>query len=287
VSIDASPPAQPPQLSPDGNWVWDGSQWQPVVAVEPTHQGVFPSWNGITVEPADPAAAVTPPAAVAYQAQAPVPAMDYSSQPDEPVELPWQQPNKGVSFWLYPVAGVAILVVLMLVLNAIGFIQMPWIGSGSSTQNPAARASPAPDFSGPDAARADHFLNGELKPALAAFDQTVAAFNRDCAGIASTSCFDSLTASQQQVKKLIGVVNNSDVPSCISGPVNRIRLDVKGMDEQLQVAFKGFNDNNRDELFVAVNHFETYRQAIDGEVATANVAQKKCLPVVVPTWVPR
>ena len=77
MSIDASPPAQPPQMSPDGNWVWDGSQWQPVTGVEPTHEGVFAAYAQ-KVEAADQAVGVAQPAAVAAPVQATAPAVDYS-----------------------------------------------------------------------------------------------------------------------------------------------------------------------------------------------------------------
>ena len=74
MSIDTGPPAQPPQLSPDGNWVWDGSQWQPVASAgaAPAHAGVFKAYDAIVVEPVAPTIEAAPPA-VQYEQQYPLP----------------------------------------------------------------------------------------------------------------------------------------------------------------------------------------------------------------------
>ncbi len=273
-------------MSPDGKWVWDGSQWQPVVGVEPTHESVFAAWNSIHVDPADPAAP-----AAEVQRQSPAPATDYSyPAPDYPASEPivplWQQTKgPGISRYMYPAVGLVVLVMLMVVLNSINFIQLPWIGSGSSNATQPARPSPTPDASGSDFVRADRLLNN-LKPPFKALDQTIPALNLGCVTL-STSCYDALTASKEQAKKVIAVMENADISPCIAAPMVNLRADAKGMGDQLELALKGFQDNDKSEVSAGINHFLAYRQSAGVDVTAALQAEKKCLKVEVPSWVPR
>jgi hypothetical protein len=292
VSIDAGPPAQPPQLSPDGNWVWDGSQWQPVAGVgaAPAHAGVFKAYDAIVVEPVAPTIEAAPPA-VQYEQQypLPVPAQDYSYGGSQPDLTPLWQQTKGGGYgrYLYFVAAIALFVMVLIVLNSMSLVSLPFIGAGSksSPNQVGATASPTPDISGTDSARADRTLTS-LKPAFTGLDQTVSDLYRICTGLASAACFDALTTTDQQVKKLMTLLTNVDVPSCIRVPMTKMGTDVKGMDAQLQAALKGFQDNNRNEITAGGNAFRSYYQAATADFNAAGLAQKKCFTVVLPTWVP-
>lgn len=290
MSIDAGPPAQPPQLSPDGQWVWDGSQWQPVASgAEPVHRGVFAAWSSIQVEPANQVAEAVQQPAVQYepQYQVPAPAVDYSYGAPEPDVTPLWQQRRGGGYgrYLYFAAALMLFVIVLIVLNSMNFVQLPFISTGSNT-TPQAAPSPTPDATGPDSARADRTLDGSLKPALAALDQTLPALNQSCTGIASTACFDAVTAADQQAKRLMTVIANSDIPSCIRVPMTKMRADAKGMDDQLQAALQGFPSNNKAAVSSGVNGFRSYRQAATADFNAAVLAAKKCYTVVLPTWVP-
>ena len=290
MSIDTGPPAQPPQLSPDGNWVWDGGQWQPVTGggAAPAHAGVFKAYDSIVVEASAPTLEAVPPA-VQYEEQYPVPApaVDYSYGGSQPDLTPLWQQTKGGGYgrYLYFVAAIALFVMVLIVLNSMNFVQLPFISTGSHTSSQAA-PSPTPDTTGPDSARADRTLDGSLKPALAALDQTLPALNQSCNGIASTACFDAVTAADQQAKKLITVIANSDIPSCIRVPMGKMRVDAKGMDDQLQATLQGFPSNNKAAVSSGVNGFRTYRQAATADFNAGVLAAKKCYTIVLPTWVP-
>jgi hypothetical protein len=290
VSIDAGPPAQPPQLSPDGNWVWDGSQWQPVAGVgaAPAHAGVFKAYDSIVVEPVAPTIEAAPPA-VQYEQQypLPVPAPDYSYGGSQPDLTPLWQQTKGGGYgrYLYFVAAIALFVMVLIVLNSMSLVSLPFISAGSRSSPNQVTASPTPDISGPDAARASRTLSA-LKPAFTGLDQTVTDLYRICTGLASAACFDALTTTDQQVKKLMTLMTNVDVPSCIRVPMTKMGTDVKGMDAQLQAALKGFQDNNRNEITAGGNAFRGYYQAATADFNAAGLAQKKCFTVVLPTWVP-
>lgn len=277
-------------MSPDGKWVWDGSQWQPAVGFEPAHEAVFAAWKSIQVDPALPAEEVAQ-LPGEMQMESPSPAVDYSyAAPEysssEPIVPLWEQTRgDGVRKYLYPVAALAVLVMAMMVLNSMSFISLPWIGSASSHASQTPKPSPTPDLSGSDAVRADRLLNN-LKPPLSALDLTIPAIGLHCVTL-STDCYDALTASNEQVSKVMAVLANADIAPCIAVAMTGMRTDTKGMGDQLQLALKGFQDNNKSELSGGINHFRTYRQSAASDMNAALLAEKKCLTLEVPSWVPR
>jgi len=293
MSIDTGPPAQPPQLSPDGNWVWDGSQWQPVTGggAAPAHAGVFKAYDTIAVETVAPTLEAAPPA-VQYEQQYPLPvsAQDYSYGGSQPDLTPLWQQTKGGGYgrYLYFVAAIALFVMVLIVLSSMNFVQLPFINAGSkSTPNQvAAQPSPTPDTSGPDSVRADRFMTGQLRPALVVFDQTLPGVQRYCTGTLSSSCFDALNAAEQQVKNVAAVIAKADIPSCISVGTAKLQADVKGMNDQLMSALSGFPDNNKYTVQSGVRGFGNYVQVATTDYTATETAQKKCFTVVLPTWVP-
>lgn len=269
--------------------MWDGSQWQPVAAAEPVHAGVFPSWNGIQVEAPDPTAQFAEPAAAPVPVQyQPPPAVDYSyQQADEPGVPLWQQSKgRGKSLYLYPIAALAVLVMAMIVLNSVGYIQLPFVGASSATPSPAPKPSPTPDFSGPDSVRADRFLNKYLGPALTNLDKANTTQNLRCQGHRTTQCFDALTATEVQVKNVLSVIQTQDIPKCIAPAMATVLAYANGMDQQMQAALAAFNDNSDDELINGVYRFRTYYKLMGTGMAAVNQAKANCHTVVLPTWVP-
>ena len=294
MSIDAGPPAQPPQLSPDGNWVWDGSQWQPVAGVEaaPAHAGVFKAYDAIVVEPVAPTIVAAPPA-VQYEQQypLPVPTPDYSYGGSQPDLTPLWQKTKGGGYgrYLYFVAAIALFVMVLIVLSSMSIVSLPFISAGSKSSPNAAVVSPSPtpDTSGPDATRADRFLNGQLRPALVLFDATLPAIDRFCTtGNLSTSCFDAFTATDAEVKKVMAVIAAGDIPRCIAVTMAKMKANVKGMDDQIQSAFTGFQNNDKFVVISATRGFRNELAATTIDFTTTETASKKCFTVVLPTWVP-
>jgi len=295
VSIDAGPPTQPPQLSPDGNWVWDGSQWQPVTGggAAPAHAGVFKAYETVVVEPAAPTVEAVP-LGVQYEQQypAPAPSIDYSYRGSEPDLAPLWQQTKGGGYgrYLYFVAAIALFVIVLIVLNSMNFVQLPLISTGSKsspTQVATPAPSPTPDTSGSDLVRADRFFTGTFKPGLDALDSTRPALYQWCSnGLLSTNCFDAMTAADKAVIRLLAGIDAGDIPSCIAAPMKKIRSDVQGMKAQIETALNDFQFNNKNALASAVYNFSIVRKALDGDVAAAQLAEMKCYPVVLPTWVP-
>jgi len=290
VSIDASPPAQPPQMSPDGNWVWDGTQWQPVTGVEPSHEGVFAAYAQ-KVEAADQAVAVAQPAAVAVPVQvaAPVqtaaPAVDYQypapaaqyAYPDaEPVVPLWQQPkSSGKTVYLYVGGAVVLFLMVLIVLNTLNFLSLPFIGSRpSSSQPPTALPSPSPaPTTRSQYTRADVFLNGSLVPALAALaeiDPPIAT----CSGDFTNSCFNALTVTEPPMKHVLDVIDQTAIPACIAAPMKKFRDDVAYMEGGLQNSLKAYKTNNHSQLVDGLSRFTHFNAEMGPDVSATNAAIK-------------
>jgi hypothetical protein len=284
VSIDASPPAQPPQMSPDGNWVWDGAQWQPVTGVEPTHEGVFAAYAN-KIEAADQAVGLAEPAVVAAPVQVAAPAVNYAypapaadygyPAPDPGVPL-WQTPkSSGKTVYLYVAGAVVLFLMVLIVLNTINFLSLPFIGSRtSSSPPPAAQPSPAAaNVTRSEFSRADVFLNGSLVPALATLtevDRPMAT----CSGDFTTSCFNAITATDPPLKHALSIIDQTSIPACIADPTKNLRDDLTYMEGGLQAALKGYKDTNRNQLVDGLYRFTHFNAVRDSDVEAINTALK-------------
>jgi hypothetical protein len=287
VSIDASPPAQPPQMSPDGNWVWDGAQWQPVTGVEPTHEGVFAAYAN-KVEAADQAVGLAEPAVVAAPVQVAAPAVNYAypapaadygyTAPDPGVPL-WQTPkSSGKTVYLYVGGAVVLFLMVLVVLNTINFLSLPFVGSRTSSSPPqAAVPSPTP---GPttrsEYTRADVFLNGSFRPALADFG-SIDRPMQTCSGEFTNSCFNAITATDPPLKHVLAVIDQGSIPPCIAAAMAKFRSDLAYMEGGLQTALKGYKDTNQSELIDGLYRFTHFGAVLNDDVqATDNAFKARC-----------
>lgn len=286
MSVDPGPPIQPPQLSPDGKYVWDGSQWQPIAdPAEPVHKAVFAAWNSIEVEPADPAVeGVRPipmqaPAQVQVQApvliQAPAPEIDYAYEVDEPIIPLWQQPTRsGKTNYLYAGAGLVVFVIAIMLLNSFNFFQLPWFNSGSSASSvQSPQPTPVVDLTRSEFGRADRFLNGSLGPALASLAETVQQM-QTCNGTLSNSCYDAINSTEPEVKKVLSVIDHGTIPPCIAAPMKSFRTDVVNMDAGIQLALKGYKDNQRGEVGNGITQFARGAQSMAADGKTVDQTYK-------------
>jgi hypothetical protein len=126
---DGSPPQRPPQISPDGKWVWDGTEWQPVAGRDSGHTAVFPAFSAAALDPA----LTTHPAPVPFRA--PVAPVNYAAnyslaQPQTNAPL-WQVKAGHWNKYLYVAAGVIVLVMAGIFLSSLGKIAVP-LFAGSS-----------------------------------------------------------------------------------------------------------------------------------------------------------
>ena len=287
MSIDASPPAQPPQMSPDGNWVWDGSQWQPVTGVEPTHEGVFAAYAN-KVEAADTAVGVAPSAGVVAPVQVaapapdypyPAPAVDYGYATPEPVVPLWQEPKgSGKTVYLYVGGAVVLFLMVLIVLNTINLVSLPFIGGRTASSSPdASKPSPAPTtVTRSEYSRADIFLNGSFGPALATFGQ-IDPQMATCTAEFTNTCFNAMTITDPPLKNVLAVIDQGSIPPCIAEPMTKLRTDLGYMEGGLQLALKAYKDGNHNELVDGLYRFTHFGVFLNPDVqAAADALKTRC-----------
>jgi hypothetical protein len=268
---DASPPLQPPQMSPDGQWVWNGAEWQPVG----THRSVFPSWNSIRVEPAQPAVET----AQAVMTQ-PEPVMTYPVYAVADVAAPplWQRQSTGINKYLYWVAGLIVLVIAVVLVNSMApFIEWPWSGSGAT---PAAAGLP-PLATRSDYARSDRFLHVELTPAMSTLTPTFPVLKETCVGLLTVSCQSAIAATDKQAKVVLAAIKRETIPACIAAPVTKLRTDLVATDAALQGGLKGYTDNSQTEVNQGVALFNRASAPLAADAAAVAPASRTCETEVV------
>ncbi len=270
-------------LSPDGNWVWDGKQWQPIAV---KHEGVFPSFAAIRVDPTEPLGAdadvVPVPMAASSRMMGPPPeyTMESSYPPveavvEKPVTPMWQQPATGLNSYLYIVAGLMVLVIALVVLNA--FLPFSKLLSG-----PEPEAQPTPSPSPALAARtefnrADRFVSVILAPAMANVNDTALVQKQTCNGSPTVSCRSALTETENQVVNALAVIDKAEIPTCIAPYVAKIRGDLAGMDTNVKLAIKGYTDNKKAELTLGLSRFNAYAKPLPADNAALTKAlQAQC-----------
>jgi hypothetical protein len=263
----------PPQVSPDGKWIWDGQKWLPIPE---------PTW-----EPAS-AALIPQVAVVAAPVQRVVQVSPLDIPPPEPeafrypvavVEPPvtplWEQPvRSGRTIYIYVGAAAVVLVMLMILLSS-NVIQLPWPGGASSS----ASQSPRPTTS--DYARADH-LSATLAPALVKVGSTLPALQTACTGTLSNGCLNALNTAKQQMTDLLAMIDHGDVPPCIAASVTAMRFDVQSMAGGIDLSLKGYGDNSGAEVYQGIYRFAYFGQSLKADAASIN-AQKAGCSKVVPT----
>jgi hypothetical protein len=270
-------------LSPDGNWVWDGKQWQPIAV---KHEGVFPSFAAIRVDPAEPVGAdadLAPvPISVSTRVMGPPPeyTMEASYPPVEavvarPVTPLWQQPATGLNRFLYIGAAVMVLVIAVVVLNAFVPFSKLWSGPEPEVQptpSPSSGLAARTEFN-----RADRFVNALLAPAIAGVSDATQAQKQACNGLMTVSCRSALTETENQVVNAIGVIDKAEIPTCIAPYVAKVRADLAAMDTQVKLAIKGYTDNKKAELTLGLSRFIASAKPLPADTAALSKAlQTQC-----------
>jgi hypothetical protein len=280
--IGASPTLLPPQLSPDGKWIWDGHQWQPLpdATWEPAAEVVLPQ----AVPVAAPIQQRAQPSPVEIQPQqAPVryvaaayPVADIAVV-DAPVVPLWVEPARsGLTIYMYAGAAAVVLVMLMMVLNSTNIIQLPWPGGASSSAG--VQQPPTPKTS--DYARADRFLNVYLAPALPSLSHTLPALQSACTGTLSSGCLTALNAARQQMTTLLSTIDHGDVPTCIAGGAKAARFDLQSMADSIDMSLNGYQDNNGAEVYQGIYRFAYFGRSLKADPAAITAQKTHCSKVV-------
>jgi hypothetical protein len=284
--IGASPTLLPPQLSPDGKWIWDGHQWQPLPEStwEPAAEVVLPQAVAVAA-PLQPRIQARPveiqpqpqpqPAPVSYRA-ASYPVADYPVA-NTPVTPLWAEPARsGLTIYMYAGAAAVVLIMLMMVLNSTNIIQLPWPGGASSSAG--AQHPPIPKTS--DYARADRFLNVYLAPALPSVGHALPALQSACTGTLSNGCLTALNAARQQMTTFLSTLDNGDVPPCITAGAKAARFDLQSMADGLDMSLNGYQDNNGAEVYKGIYRFSYFGRSLKADPAAINAQKAHCSKVI-------
>jgi hypothetical protein len=252
--------------------VWDGHQWQPVPVVVGDVAGVAPVLPAAAVPaPAPVRVAYTPP-------QAATPAIPYAAPAAEESAVPlWQEaPREGIQgtrLYLFGAAAVVVLIMAMMALNSLNLVRMPWQSDGYNPPKPA--VTPTPQLATrSDYARADRFLNFNLSPAIAAYNQTLPELGRTCNGTLSNSCLSAITATDVQLKNVLVVIDKADIPPCIAPGMTKIRADFNTMETGMQIVLKGFKDDSKPEANQGYQQFLGAGAALQADAKAVDLALK-------------
>lgn len=259
----------PPQVSPDGKWVWDGQKWLPL----PPEGAAAPPFEAASIPYIAPAIAPEPqPAPVAYV---------YT--PPQPAVPAWERPApSGPSVFSYAAAGAVLLVLVLVLLNVTNIISIPWPGAPSGPTVTMVHGSPKPLVS--DYVLADHFLNLSLGPAIVNLANTLPAVQASCGAGAtlSSACHNAILATNDQMANVLSVIDHAGIPACIAIGVKALRNDLQDMAGGIGVALHGFQDSSADEVNTGIYHFAVVAQTIQAD-ATKIDAEAAACPQVIPS----
>lgn len=279
MSSQAGPPVRPPQVSPDGKWYWDGSQWRPFAV----HEAIFPTWQsvgaGLPPEAAASAQRIPSPpppsrparaqaARPVYRAAAPTPA----PQMEAPL---WREPatSTGITKFLYLGAGFIALIVVGVVLSSMGTIRFPW--QQSPPEQAAAVATPGLTARS-DSARADHLVTVVLAPPLATLSDSVTLVRESCPAGMTASCQDALVQVDNNVTALLPVIDHETVPLCIVPQVAQLRADLVKLDGDAQLGVKGFKDDRAAEVSSGASLVSSLYGQVQADSTAIPAAAKGC-----------
>jgi hypothetical protein len=267
-------------LSPDGKWVWDGTQWQPIAQ----HESVFPSWqSAVAVEPATPVAPVPAPVPMPMPTPALVqpvnPALYYpQSAPAAPLWKQKEPKQTGMNYALYFAAGIVGIVIILIVLNSVFPLWLLLPGPKASAARPSPQASPLPALTQrSDYARADYFANVLLAPQLRTLNPALTMVAQQCTRNLTNSCQDALNAVDPQIKSTLALINKTSLPLCVAPPVAKLKADINNMESALQVATSAYDQNQGSALAFAMGTFVKYRAVFSADIpAISSVAKAHC-----------
>jgi hypothetical protein len=269
---DGSPPQRPPQVSPDGKWVWDGTEWQPVAGRDSGHTAVFPAFNPAALQASmvDP----TTPASPTPFGAAP-PAVNYAASYSAPQQTSaplWQVKPGHWNKYLYVVAGVVVLVIAGIFLSSLGPITLPWFASAGPV---VSRPGPSELSARTDYAAANRFMTDHITSDIVSLNKTITAQVLSCNGVLTVGCQDAMTVTDGKVQDALAVINTESFPLCLATNVGNVKFQLQRLHGFLHDAFTAYTDSSKKELlsalagFYAVDH--ALQLAFNATQAAANV----------------
>jgi hypothetical protein len=203
-----------------------------------------------------------------------MPSPSYNFPVATPIAAPWQKPARGAKTYILVAGGVVVLIMVMMVLNSLSVVPFHLFESAATpTARPVATPQP-PSTARTDFDRADRFLNQLLTPAIGGLNDSWQPLFATCNGPLSASCLAAIKVTDQAMNKILSVIDHNDVPLCISSGMVKVRKDAVAMEAGLQIALKGFQDNNAAETKAGLSQFGSVARTFGVDMTAVDVAQK-------------
>jgi hypothetical protein len=195
----------------------------------------------------------------------PPPAPVFEAAPEPPP--PWApQGGKARDFWWIPAIGILILIV------AVGWMVRGFLIAGPD-RTPPSYPTPIPTPAGLEFGRAYLFWYNSGLPALANMNKTVPALNTRCKGSLPATCQAAIAATDQKLQAAITVINQGNIPACLTTHLTTFKSDLEAMDGGLQIALNGYKAGDKGMITQGLTQF--HESAIplnqDAAVVTSDV----------------
>jgi hypothetical protein len=268
-------------LSPDHQWVWDGTEWKPVSdPSNPTHKAVFAAWNAATAGVPVVASTAQPMQPRARAVAAAVP-LGVAARPETYVPLWRRSRATGVNKYLYiGAAGVGVLIAIVLfntfVLSNVDLSSISLPGSSAAPSKQASQPPPVLLPARSEAGRAGRLINGILTPSVASINAALVPVTQVCNGTLTLSCGSAMAPAARQVKQVLSVLAQESVPSCVTTQVGRVKLDISNLDTTLS-QMKHSYDTNQAKVFTQyLARLNSAGRPLQVDLAAAAKAQPAC-----------
>jgi hypothetical protein len=185
-------------------------------------------------------------------------------QAEEPA--PWLPKGNVRDYRWIPAVGALVLII------AVGWSLRGLFPNGA-TRTPPAFPTPTPTPAGLEFGRAYLFWHSSALPAVADMSRSVPAINSRCKGRLTAPCQASITVTDQKLQTAITIINNGDIPACITTHLSRFKSDLEKMDGGLQIALNGYRAGDRSLVAQGLTQFYDSQRplSVDAAAVTKDV----------------
>jgi hypothetical protein len=161
----------------------------------------------------------------------------------------WGQPPPGKVRdyrWITVVGAIVLIVIVALGLSSL---------FSPRFRTPPSFPTPTPTPAGAEYAKASAFWNDAGLPALAGVIRSEPAIKSNCKGKLSTACHNAVTVGDEKLQYAITVINQGDIPACLTTHVTRYKSDLLSMDGGLQIALNGYKAGDKPQVDQGITQF--------------------------------
>jgi hypothetical protein len=183
--------------------------------------------------------------------------------PQAPEVLPWGPRGPARDYGWVRIVGALLVVALVL---AVGYSVRGFF-EPAGLRTPPVFPTPTPTPAGFEFQLADKFWNGSALPALAEVSRTLPTINSRCKANLTATCRAAILATDQKVQRAVTVINQGDIPACITDDVTRFKGHLESMGGGLQIALDGYNAGDRLMVAQGLSQFHESLLPLDQDAA--------------------